>query len=83
LGISTLIELKILDQALDCLGKAIKINGTELYYYYNQGLIQFNLEKYQESLNSFDKVIEIKQDFANGHLCKADTHVRLNQKLLA
>jgi protein O-GlcNAc transferase len=79
----TLIELKNLEQALECFDRAIKINNKELYYYYNQGLIQFNLEKFQESLISFDEVIKISPDFANGHLCKADVLVRLNQKILA
>jgi tetratricopeptide (TPR) repeat protein len=59
-------ELGQLDSALIELNEAVRLDGQNYVYAFDQGRVLFLLKKYREALDSFERVTRLKTNFESG-----------------
>ena len=67
------------EQAIDLLGRAVRINNTSAQAYHNLGLAQYNLKQYNDALLSFNHALKLRPDYANAYANCGNTFKALNQ----
>jgi tetratricopeptide (TPR) repeat protein len=55
-------DLNRLDEALECLEKAIQIEPNDMDYYQNKGVVLYMMERYEEAGKCFKKVLEVRPE---------------------
>lgn len=68
-----------LQQALDCIGRAIGINPRQAGFYINQGNVLKALQQPEAALASFEHAIAHQPDLADAHALRATTLLELQQ----
>ena len=67
------------DSALEQLYKALEIDISNTYAYYNLGNVFFELERLEESLASYDKAINLKPDYAEAYSNRGNVLTKLKR----
>ncbi len=66
-----------LEQSKNC--KKSIINSKEENVYYNRGVVNYNLKKYEEAIKDFDSAIELEPYNANIYCCRGNAKNALEQ----
>ena len=72
--------MKQYDEAIQDLSKALALNPNDAFAYNERGSIYFELEKYEQAIQDFDKVIEFKDFYEpDAYRRRGNAYLKLEQ----
>ena len=67
------------EQAIELLGRAVRINNTSAQAFHNLGLAQYDLKQYEDALLSFNNALKLRADYADAYANCGNTYKALNK----